>query len=342
MKIRYMALVALLAAACGKTDNAAPEALQLPEEGGYLVQLQKRDSVLIADQLRYGFRVRGVIEGDPFQPLPEKPEQPGIRFIGDWHIDTLQTRSEGGLQVSDLDAYLILTSFDEGSYELLPLGAVTAFDTLSFDSRTLEVKNCPVDTAKFAPGTLYIPATDPVRFPWSTAAKWRFAGFIAGLVLAGAALAFGLWRLIRRLLHRGGAAAEEQEPAHLRALRKIDSYRDDKYWKPENQKTFYSGITDALKEYIGQHYGFDAPEMTSGEVLQALRKEKDLPAELRTGLGHLFEVADFVKFAKHTVGREETATVVPFATGFVTTTWQQELESAMSGEVEKSKKEAEQ
>ena len=78
--------------------------------------------------------------------------------------------------------------------------------------------------------------------------------------------------------------------------------------------------------------------MTSGEVLHHLKTRTDLDKDLRAGLGHLFEVADFVKFAKHTVDDAENASVVPFATNFVTATWQQAIEA----EAENKKKEAEQ
>ncbi|MBR4234229.1 MAG: hypothetical protein IKR96_06860 [Bacteroidales bacterium] len=345
MKVKNIALFLILGAAafagCGKKDAPVP-ALPEPEPGeSYLIQLQTRDSVLIADQLRYGFRVEGIIDGNPFQPLPEKPALPGVRFLGEWQVDTLETRSEGGLEVHDLDVHLRLTSFDEGSYELPELGAVVGCydggsDTLRFGSRTLEVRNCPVDTAKFAPGVLDIPSTALIRYPWTKKEIWTVTGLSAGgLVLLALLVLLILW-LIRR--YRRKLLPPVQEPAHIRALRKIDAYRDSAWWKPERQKGFYSGITDSLKEYIGDRYGFDAPEMTSGEVLHHLKTRTDLDKDLRAGLGHLFEVADFVKFAKHTVDDAENASVVPFATNFVTATWQQAIEA----EAENKKKEAEQ
>ena len=341
MKVKNIALsLVVLGAAvltgCGKQE-AAP-ALPEPAYGeAYLLQLQPRDSVLIADQLRYGFRIRGVIDGNPFQPLPEKPALPGIRVIGDWEIDTLETRSEGGLEVHDLDAHIRLTSFDEGSYELPELGAVVGYydggsDTVRFEGKTLEVWNCPVDTTKFAPDVLNIPSTELIRYPWTKKEVWTVVGLSGGgLVLLGLLVLLVLW-LIRR--YRRRLQPEVQEPAHIRALRKIDTYRDSAWWKPERQKGFYSGITDSLKEYIGDRYGFDAPEMTSGEVLHHLKTKTDLDKDLRSGLGHLFEVADFVKFAKHTVDDAENATVVPFATQFVTATWQQAIEAEAKKEVE--------
>lgn len=329
-------LVAAALVSCGgpSPEESAPAEPVYGET--YLTQLQPRDSVLIADQLRYGFRLRGVIDGDPLELLPEKPELPGVRFIGEWQIDTLGTRSEGGLEVHDLDASIKLTSFDAGTYELPELGAVVSYydgghDTLLFEGRTLEVFNCPVDTTKFTPENINIPPTDIVRFPWTAKEWWTLIAFIGGGLLVLALLGFFLWRLI--VLNREKWVAVPQDPAHIRALRKIDAYRGDSYWAPEKQKGFYSGITDALKEYIGERYRFDAPEMTSEEVLNHLKKGTDLPKELRDGLGHLFEVADYVKFAKHTAPDEENAAVVPFATRFVTQTYQQQLEEEQKKKV---------
>ena len=327
--ILILTLLAGAFTACADKD-AAPAQEEVPAFGeSYLRQLQPRDSVLIADQLRYGFRIQGAIDGELFQPLPEKPALPGIRVIGEWEIATLGTRSEGGLEVHDLDAHIRLTSFDAGSYELPELGVVIGHDddeadTLRFEGKTIDFVNCAVDTTKFTPENLHIPPTAIVRFPWTAAEKRRVAAWsAAGVVLLGL-LILGIWWLLRR--RRKALEAAIPDPPHIRALRKIDAYRSDAYWKPEKQKAFYSGITDALKEYIGSRYAFDAPEMTSGEVLQHLRKETDLDKDLRDGLGHLFEVADYVKFARHTADDAENAGVVPFAVGFVTRTYQEVLE----------------
>ena len=307
---------AVLVGACSSPkEETAPE---IPAPGEtYLRQLQPRDSVLIADQLRYGFRLEGVEDG-PVTLLPEKPSCPGIRFIGDepWQVDTLS---------GSVDAFLTLTSFDAGSYELPPLGAVIGGDTLLFEGKTVEFVNCAVDTTKFTPENLHIPPTGIVRFPWTKAEKQRVAFWIAFGLIIISLIVFGIIHLARR--RRKAEAAALPEPPHIRALRKIDSFRNDSYWKPERQKAFYSGITDALKEYIGSRYGFDAPEMTSGEVLHHLKKQTDVDRELLSGLGHLFEVADYVKFARHSADDGENAGVVPFATGFVTRTWQQKLEA---------------
>ena len=117
----------------------------------------------------------------------------------------------------------------------------------------------------------------------------------------------------------------QAEPAHIRALRQLDKYRGPQYWKPEQQKVFYSGVTDALREYIASRYGVGALEMTTAEIFHDL-KNSDIPEDLYQEMQALFERADFVKFAKFTATDQENATVLPQAIRFVTTTYQTEIE----------------
>ena len=119
--------------------------------------------------------------------------------------------------------------------------------------------------------------------------------------------------------------AEKAEPAHIKALRKLDKYRGNQFWKPEQQKAFYSGVTDTLREYIAARYGVGALEMTTAEIFDGL-KGGDIPEDLYQEMKELFERADFVKFAKFTATDEENAKVLPQAVRFVTSTYQAELD----------------
>ena len=96
-------------------------------------------------------------------------------------------------------------------------------------------------------------------------------------------------------------------------------------WVPEKQKAFYSGITDTLREYIAERYGFGAMEMTTAEIF-AQMKDTDAPAELQQEVRELFERADFVKFAKFTASDTDNASALPVAVKFVTSTYQAEIE----------------
>jgi hypothetical protein len=65
----------------------------------------------------------------------------------------------------------------------------------------------------------------------------------------------------------------------------------------ENQKEYYTKLTDTVRQYIQERFGFNAMEMTSNEIIYRLRESDDQKSI--DELHELFETADLVKFAKH-------------------------------------------
>ena len=295
------------------------------KDGSFLEQLQQRDSVLIADQMRYGFRMDGV-EENTLIALPDYSKEgfaQGWEIVDSIRLDTLKVHKakKGHPATYDLQGSMVITTFDEGAYELPPLAVLKraqdgAVDTLVFNTQTVDVKTMPVDTTTYEVHDIKPQIGYPVTF--AEVAPW----------LGGGLLLAGLITLIVFLVkkHRKAVAkASQAEPPHIVALRKLDALRGDKYWKADKQKLFYSGVTDALREYILGRYGISAMEMTTAEIVDAM-KDTDVPQELKDELKALFERADYVKFAKHVTDDEDNAKVVPFAVRFVTETYQAELE----------------
>ena len=309
------------------------------QKGAFLKQLQERDSVLIADQVFYGFDLKDVDEGTSFAfPQVKDTLMEGVEIVGSWRLDTLKVKKarKGAAGQMDLQGGIVITSFDEGEYALPPLtlqrvNADGVVDTLVFDSQTLQGRTMPVDTATFKvhdiKGQIRYPVTFREVLPWLG----------LGLGLAGL-IALIVW-LIVRYGRKRNAEAERKEPAHIVALRKLDKYRGDKMWAPEKQKAFYSGITDTLREYIDARYEIGAMEMTTAEIVRKL-KGTDVPEDLQGGLKELFERADFVKFAKFIASDEDNAGALPFAVRFVTSTYQSELEDRSFADAQDDKKDA--
>lgn len=328
----YMMLLGLsVLNAAGRDTLAVRDSALMPKgrtiqvEGAFLQPLQERDSVLIADQLLYGFELRQVEEGTVIAlPQWKNDERGGVMALGDWTVDTVKvTKGKKGMpRLLDLRGSLRITSFDEGDYELpsIMVGRLSkdgALDTLVFDPMRLEVRTMPVDTAAFVPhdikGQIRYPLTFDEVFPWLVG-FW----FLAVAVI----LAVCLLIMHRR---KGDPAYERRDPAHIVALRKLDQYRGNRMWVPEKQKVFYSGITDALREYISQRYGISAMEMTTAEIFRDM-KSTDAPADLLAQVQELFERADFVKFAKYLASDEDNASALPVAVRFVTETYQLDVE----------------
>lgn len=305
-------------------------------EGSFLHQLQERDSVLIGDQVLYGVTLENVDEGTRFM-LPDLSGgiMDSVEVVREWSADTIRTVKgrRGASRRYDIRMAATLTSFEEGDFLLPPINMLRILpdgssDTLVFDPQLLEVRTFDVDTTSYVPHDIRV----QVRYPLTFAEILPYAAAV--WILAVIAIAVGCIMIMRRREESGPVAVKEAP--HIVALRTLDRYRGNRYWAPEKQKLFYSGVTDALREYISERYGFGAREMTTAEIFAALRGT-DVPAGLYEDTKTLFESSDFVKFAKLTLPDEDNAKVLPLAVRFVTETYQSVVdnESASAAEVEK-------
>lgn len=318
-----LALVAgLIPAAVSGQSAPQGKGMLIRSEESFLEPLQKRDTALIGDQFRYGFHLKDVAEGTRFA-LPDfsKGFMDSVEIVFPFSMDTVRTYGGKNQPKSyDIDVSMVITSFDEGSYELLPLSLAMAsgtdrVDTMVFDPKTLDILTMPVDTATYQIHDI----KEQIRYPLKASELVPYA--IGAILLA--LIVFFVWKFIAARRKRRGDALHS-DPPYLVALRKLEKYRDGKYWAPEKQKTYYSGITDALREYIDARYGIDALEMTTAEIFKDL-KTSGVPADLYEEMKTLFETADFVKFAKASASDEENAAALPTAVRFVTVTYQSQL-----------------
>ena len=84
----------------------------------------------------------------------------------------------------------------------------------------------------------------------------------------------------------------------------------------------YTQLTDTLRNYIQERYGFNAMEMTSGEIIERLTEEND--EEALAELRELFQTADLVKFAKWTTLINENDANLMTALEYINQTKQEE------------------
>lgn len=299
----------------------------VPWGQSFLRPLAERDSVLIADQLEYGFRLDSVREGTSFA-LQDFSQLSGdtLAVVRGWKIDTLKNRR--GLL--DIEGSIVIAPFEEGHYDLpgialrrlTPQGKV---DTLVFDGAAMDVKTMPVDTATFVPHDIKGQIACPVTFG-------EVLPYVLGVLLAALLVALVVCLIVRGR-RKSAETSRVDDPPHIVALRRLDKFRSNGWWAPEKQKAFYSGITDTLKDYIAVRFGIDAPEMTTAELFAALKSNPDLTPELYGQTMELFERADFVKFAKHSATDEENAAALPLAVRFVTSTYRTEPEEGVKNDV---------
>lgn len=309
----------LLALAPGAAALTEPAGRRIEAGPSFLEPLQRRDSVLVWDQFRYGMVIKDVTEGTPIA-LPEFDREESakqqLHILEGWQLDSVKVSSrKDSLARYDISAYITLAPAVPGEYQLFPLTCLVGADTLVYIHQMIDVKEPSIDLENFQPNDIKPQVKFPVTF--AEAAPWVLIGlFVLAIFIIIAAIYSTLERKQKE---------KEAEPAHITALRKLDRYRGEKYWKPEHQKAFYSGVTDALREYMAARFGVGAMEMTTAEIFQALKGNQDIPEDLYAEMKDLFERADFVKFAKYTAPDEDNKRVLPEAVRFVSTTYQAEI-----------------
>ena len=125
----------------------------------------------------------------------------------------------------------------------------------------------------------------------SLALFWLLAaiGLTVGIILL---LAFRNDRpIIKRI------KVEPKIPAHVKAMDGIEELRRSGESRSEDVKEYYTHLTDLVREYINERFGFNATEMTSDEILEHLEENRSKDS-LRE-LADLFTTSDMAKFAKY-------------------------------------------
>ena len=109
---------------------------------------------------------------------------------------------------------------------------------------------------------------------WDNMPLW---GWIVLLVILLAALAYIAYRIyVKRFARkREDVSPEELLPPHEKALMALSQLRDEKLWQGGREKEYYTHLTDILREYLSGRFGIQAMEMTSSQIVEALRSNQE-------------------------------------------------------------------
>ncbi len=261
------------------------------------------DSIGIGDRFDLVIEVEKdlvqVVEFPTFEP----PAGSGFEVVALPPVDTLE---RDGRRLRLAKRYR-LAAFEEGRFNLGRAQVLYAdkniLDTLQVgDSLLLEVGTFRIDSTSHSIFDLKGQRTLPFRFA-------EIRGYVAWGLAALALLAAAAWALRRWLAARGRRLGDLFRPApplppHVAAIRALEALHHQKLWQNNRHKLYYSGLTDILRTYIAARWEIGAMEMTSDEIVAALR-DTELPDKARRDLGAILRNADLVKFAKATPEAKE-------------------------------------
>ena len=119
-----------------------------------------------------------------------------------------------------------------------------------------------------------------------------------GLILFGLIVWLAAWLIVRYMRKRKAMPRTLPKiPPHVVANKALVELGHRKLWQKGKFKTYYTALTSILRTYISSRWNVGALEMTTDEIIMALR-DVDMPSASRTDLITILRTADMVKFAK--------------------------------------------
>lgn len=287
MKRRYqLLLITILATLCGTPQAAAQSTVTVDAT---IDSLQ----ILIGEQAK--LRLQVSLDAGRQLSLPALRDTlvRGVEIVETLKPDTQLLN--GGKRALVTQDYII-TSFDSALYYLPPLEVMV--DSQKYRSQALALKvytvQVPIDPEN--PEQIFGPKTVmKAPFVWE---DWY--GVVICAVLFAPFVLLIIY-LLRRLFDNKPiirkVKVEPKLPPHHVAMQEMERIKSEKIWQKGEPKEYYTELTDAIRTYIKERFGFNALEMTSGEIIDKLLEVKD--KEAIRDLRELFTTADLVKFAKH-------------------------------------------
>jgi hypothetical protein len=143
------------------------------------------------------------------------------------------------------------------------------------------------------------------------APSWGIPLTWTGPALALLLLLLSCWAVWRRRAARDATLSASQWA--LRELEAIPLPTESS----NGVEPFYTRVSDVVRRYLELRYQLPAPEQTTAEFLEALRRSPQLPPEQQKILRELLQRCDLVKFARAQPSREDCGQAAALARGFV-------------------------
>lgn len=302
-----------------QSSGVKPSERVIPANAPKISGTVEPDSIGIGDRFLYSIEVeRDLMQEVYFPDFKQSVEH--YEMIEDRPVDTL---SREGRRLKLRKSYL-MAAFQEGIHNVLP-------EVMYLDKNIIDTLRGD-DTLCLMVTTFEIDSTSHTIFdikPQRTL-KFKFgeiSGYVTWTIIAIIIVVL-LFLIAKRILaHYGKSFSDIFKPApplppHEIALRDLRKLHSERLWQEDKHKLYYSGLTDILRAYIAGQFGVGALEMTSDEIIEAMRGV-EIPQKQKMDLTELLRDADLVKFAKAMPEAEANEAAYTMALNFVEQTMPQ-------------------
>lgn len=226
-------------------------------------------------------------------PINEMLTNASLDIIELGNLDTIFNEKR---EFSGLQQKVVFSAFDSNNYWIpsLPFYSQNGDDT-SFiavtDSLMLAVTTVAVDTTK-AFRDIKGPMDEPLRF--SEILPYLIGGAVVLLLIV---LGFYFYRKFKK---KEPLFKIMQKPAIKPsdwALEQLAKIKIKKLWQQGFVKEYYVELTEVIRRYYQEEFGFNALEMTSSEIINEI-KLIQIDRTIVENMQTIIENADLAKFAK--------------------------------------------
>lgn len=247
------------------------------------------DSTQLVQGSRTSLRVE-VLQNGLGGTLVDAPED-GTEFEGiEFQALRIDTADLGNNRYQ-LTYNYTLQAFDPGTVTLPPFRFANGADTAQSASLTIKVHEVDLDSL-----TDIHPMESTVEVPtkwYDIFPDWWIWVVVA--IAAGALIVIGFLLLKRKKTFI--SKPKEVTPPYDLAIQRLQQLQTRNLPGTGREKEYYTELTDILRQYLDGRFGINAMEMSSTQIIDTLRHNKEtLPGS--DLMKQILEIADFVKFAK--------------------------------------------
>jgi hypothetical protein len=316
--MRWLALVALLflvppAWAQAPAPAPAPPTAQLPEArpSGFQARVLP-ERVLLGEPFTYELVIT--------HPANQRYELDLPPDLGDFELlSQAREPPKAGMDPAVTTFRLKLSAFNLGMMTLpaVPFIVSTEEGPQRFvaEPRTIEVGSTLPPDAESEGADL-----KDIQPPTEVAIRsWMLLWVLAG-VLAVVALGFVAWRLFQKYRDRSREVVAPPAPLDIRIRNALSALEAENLPTQGKVKDFYFRLSEIVRGYLGERYGFDALECTSSELMAKLRR-MPTPGLPEDGLLRFVSESDMVKYARAESSPDSCREALAFGYELLAKTW---------------------
>ncbi|MCI5979194.1 MAG: BatD family protein [Bacteroidales bacterium] len=261
-------------------------------------------------------------------PRNDNPEQKVLTLGGAEVRDIAVDSTDVGNGRIQLNYNFTLQPFEPGMLSIAPLKYACKGDTAFSEVVTLKVEE-PQIPKEMRDSLLINPMVGQVSIParWYDfiPSWWPWVLLGLGLIALGVAVFILYKKNGPGLLPR-----KKVIPPYQLAMQQLDQLKRSKLAEKGQPKEYYTVLTDILRQYLEGRFQIYAREMTSTQILQAMKENNETNA-FTDAIRPMLETADFVKFAKQTPLPDENVRSFTVVHSFVKDTRPVEEEQPAKG-----------